>query len=165
MSTVVWDWERVILVGAMLRRETINSDTYIRTPTEVRKHFKRVWPHNRPREILLQHDNARLHTSLKTLGAITKFGWTVLPHPSYSPDLAASNFNLFRDLKNVVCGTKCETNDDVIHAVRIWLHEQDKAWYQQGIHKCTRSLLAMKWAQTLWIESNRHASHCVIFMI
>jgi len=61
--------------------------------------------------------------------AITKFGWTVLPHPSYSPDLAAPNFHLFRDLKNVVCDTKFETNDDVIHIVRTWLHEQDKDWY------------------------------------
>jgi len=65
---------------------------------------------------LLQHDNARPHTSLKTLEAIKKFGWTVLPHPSYSPDLAASNFHLFSDLKKVVCGTKFDTNDDVIHS-------------------------------------------------
>jgi len=40
MITVLWDCEGVILVGAMLRREAINSDTYIRTPTELRKHFK-----------------------------------------------------------------------------------------------------------------------------
>jgi hypothetical protein len=38
----------------------------------------------------------KTHTSLKTLEVITKFGWTVLPHPSYSPDLAASNFHLFK---------------------------------------------------------------------
>jgi len=31
MITAFWDCEGVILVGAMLRRETINSDTYIRT--------------------------------------------------------------------------------------------------------------------------------------
>ena len=97
--------------------------------------------------------------------AITKFGWTVLPHPSYSPDLAASNFHLFRDLKNVVCGTKFETNDDVIHVVRTWLHEQDKAWNQQGIYKRTCSMMAIKWPQNLWIKSNHHSSHCVIFMI
>jgi hypothetical protein len=103
-------------VGAMLRRETINSDTCIRTSTELRKHFKWVWPHKNPRKILLQYDNARPHTSLKTFEAITKFGWTVLPHPSYSPDLAAPNFHLFSNLKKVVCGTKFDTNDDVIHS-------------------------------------------------
>jgi len=107
----------------------------------------------------------QITTSLKTMEAITKFGWTVLPHPSYSPDLAAPNFHLFRDLKNVVCDTKFETNDDVIHIVRTWLHEQDKDWYWQGIHKRTCSLSAIKWPQNLWIESNHYSSHCVIFMI
>lgn len=72
---------------------------------------------------MLQHDNARLHTSLKTLEAIIKFGWTVLLHPPYSPDLEVTNFHLFRDLKDAVCGTEFETNDDVIRIVRTWLLE------------------------------------------
>jgi hypothetical protein len=129
-------------------------------PTELRKHFKRVWTHMNPTEILLLHDNARPHTSLKTLEAIIKFGWTVLPHPPYSPDLEASNFHPFRDLQDAVCGTEFETNDHVIHILRTWLHEQDRVWYWQGLHKCTCSLLAIKWTQTLWIESNHHSSHC-----
>jgi histone-lysine N-methyltransferase SETMAR len=51
-------------------------------------------------EMLLQHDNARSYTSLKSWEAITKFGWTVLPHPLYSPELAPSDFHLFGALKN-----------------------------------------------------------------
>jgi hypothetical protein len=46
-------------------------------------------------------DNARPHTSLKTLEAITKFSWTVLPNPPYSPDVASSDFHLFGALKMV----------------------------------------------------------------
>jgi transposase len=40
-------------------------------------------------QVLFLHDNARQHTSLCTRKAITKIGWTVLPHPPYSPDLAS----------------------------------------------------------------------------
>jgi hypothetical protein len=40
MITVFSDCEGVILVGAMLRRGIINSYTCIKTPTELRKHFK-----------------------------------------------------------------------------------------------------------------------------
>jgi histone-lysine N-methyltransferase SETMAR len=83
---------------------------------------------------LLQHDNARPQTSLKTWEAISKFGWTVLPHPFYSPDLAHSDFHLFGALRNDVCSLKFKTDDDVIGDVRTWPYEQDKEWYRQGIH-------------------------------
>jgi hypothetical protein len=40
MITVFWDCEGVILVDVVLKEETINSNTYIRTLTEFRKHLK-----------------------------------------------------------------------------------------------------------------------------
>jgi histone-lysine N-methyltransferase SETMAR len=68
--------------------------------------------------MLLQNDNARPHTSLKAREAITKFDWTVLPHPPYSPDLAPSDFHLFGALKNSVRRVKFKTDDNVTSAVR-----------------------------------------------
>jgi histone-lysine N-methyltransferase SETMAR len=68
--------------------------------------------------MLLQHDSARPHTSLKTREAITKFGWTVLPHPPYSPDLAPSDFHLLIALKSALHSVKFMTDDNVISAVR-----------------------------------------------
>jgi hypothetical protein len=59
--TVFWDCEGVILVDVILRGMTINSKTYIKSVTELRKPFKQAQPHKNPTEILLQHDNARLH--------------------------------------------------------------------------------------------------------
>jgi hypothetical protein len=57
--------------------------------------FRTVRPHKKFAKILLQHDNARSRTSLKTQEAITKLGWTVLPHSPYSLDLAPSDLHLF----------------------------------------------------------------------
>jgi hypothetical protein len=67
--------------------------------------FRRVGPGKNPAEMFLQHDNARPHTSVRTREHITKMGWTVLPHPSYSPDLAPSDFHLFGSLKDALRGT------------------------------------------------------------
>jgi histone-lysine N-methyltransferase SETMAR len=50
--------------------------------------YQRVRPNRNAGDMLIQHDNARPHTSLRSQEAIAKFGWTVLPHPPYSPDLA-----------------------------------------------------------------------------
>jgi len=63
--------------------------------------------------MLIQHDNAHPHTSLRTQEAISKFGWTVLPHPPYSPDLALSDFHLFGPLKDTLHGTRFEDDESV----------------------------------------------------
>jgi len=44
---------------------------------------------------LLQQDNSRPHTSAATTDAIACLGFTVLPHPEYSQDLAPCDFHLF----------------------------------------------------------------------
>jgi len=75
--------------------------------------------------MLIQHDNAHPHTSLQTQEAITKFGWTVLPHPSHSPDLAPSDFLFLGPLKDALRGTRFEDDESMICAVWTWLHEQE----------------------------------------
>jgi len=67
--------------------------------------------------MLIQHDNARPHTSLRTQEAIAKFGWIVLHHPPYSPDLTPSDFHLFGPLKDSLRGTRFEDDESVIRAV------------------------------------------------
>jgi len=48
MITVFWDCQGVILVDAMPRGETVISNAYIRTLTELRKHLKQVWLQENP---------------------------------------------------------------------------------------------------------------------
>jgi hypothetical protein len=54
--------------------------------------------------VILQHDNARPHTANTTKVAIQELDWEILPHPSYSPDLAPSHYHLFRSLSNNMSG-------------------------------------------------------------
>ncbi|KDR17168.1 hypothetical protein L798_08429, partial [Zootermopsis nevadensis] len=139
----------VILVDVMPRGATINSDAYIRTLKTLKKRFRRVWPHKHPAEILLLHDNARPHTSPRTREEITKLGWTVLPHPPYSPDLAPSDFHLFGPLKDAIRGTRFEDDESVIQAVRTWLRAQDKSWYRQGMHA-----LVSRWRKAVQVDGD-----------
>jgi histone-lysine N-methyltransferase SETMAR len=95
MVTVFWDCDEVILVDVMPRGATINSEAYINTLNKLKKRLRRVRLGKNPAQMLLRHDNARPHTSLRTREHINKMGWTVLPHPPYSPDLPPSDFHLF----------------------------------------------------------------------
>jgi hypothetical protein len=59
--------------------------------------------------LCLLHDNARPHTAEKTTKLLEKFDWENLDHPSYSPDLASSDFHLFPKMKEFF-GDKLKTN-------------------------------------------------------
>jgi hypothetical protein len=79
MATVFWDMEGLLLMDLMPKATTINSEAYVATLTNLHAHLRRVRPHKQMADILLQHDNASPHVSLRTMEAINKFGWTVLP--------------------------------------------------------------------------------------
>ena len=50
---------------------------------------------------------------------IEKFGWTVLPHPQYSPYLAPSDVHLFGPMKNELRGEHFPDSDADIAAVEM----------------------------------------------
>jgi len=86
MCTVFWDRKGVILLDFLEPGQTNNSDRYVTTLTKLKARISRVRQEKKT-SFLLQHDNARPHSSLKT---VEHLGRTVVPHPPYSPDLALS---------------------------------------------------------------------------
>ena len=133
MATVFWDIEGVILVDFMPKGTTINSDAYINTLRKLKAKLRRVRSHLDMSKVLLQHDNAKPHTSLKTREVIASFGWTTVTHPPYSPDLAPSDYHLFGPLKEGVRGQHFTSDQEVKHAVRNWLKMQPADFYKAGI--------------------------------
>jgi hypothetical protein len=85
-------------------------------------------------EILLQHDKALPHTSLETQKELKKLGWTVLPYPPHSPDLAALDFHLFVSLRGAICGETFGSLDEVTEEAKKWLRVQNPDWYTKGIN-------------------------------
>jgi hypothetical protein len=83
MVMVFWDCEGVIFLDVMQTGMTFNSGAYISTLNKMRKRFQSVWPDKNQREMLLQHDNTRPHTSIKDQEAITQLaGWCYCIHPT-----------------------------------------------------------------------------------
>jgi transposase len=63
--------------------------------------------------LLLYHDNAAGHTSLKTTEFVTNNNMVIVPHPPYSPDLAPCEFALFPKLKMKLRGRLSEIMSDI----------------------------------------------------
>ena len=70
-----------------------------------------------------------------TKETIQQLSWEVLTHPPYSPDLAPSDFHLFRSLSNALCGVPF--NNDV--ELKTWLEQfsdsEPTDFYSRGIEK------------------------------
>ncbi|GFX87619.1 uncharacterized protein TNCV_2465121 [Trichonephila clavipes] len=67
--------------------------------------------------VRFHHDNARPHTANRTTALVERFGWEMMSHPPYSPDLAPSDFHLFPELKKNLGGTQFQTDEEVQNAV------------------------------------------------
>ena len=80
---------------------TINLKLYCSQLDRLQEAIKEKRPELINRKgVVFHHDNARSHTSLMTRQKLGELGWEVLMHPSYSPDLAPSDYHLFRSLQN-----------------------------------------------------------------
>ncbi|CAI6370152.1 unnamed protein product [Macrosiphum euphorbiae] len=81
-------------------------------------------------------DNANELTSIPDLSqSSTQFGWDVLDHPPYSPDVAPSDFHMFPALKKHLGGMKLANNEEVHEAVISFLREAAGSWFEEGIQK------------------------------
>jgi len=132
MGAVFWDAEGLILAKFLEPGQAITAARYVQTLHKLRHalHDKRPG-----RNIIILHDSARPHTARLTSEAITKMRWEVLPHPSYSPDLAPSNYHLFGFVKDQLRGQHYETMGAIQKAVCQRLRMAGTEFYRRGIFK------------------------------
>jgi len=92
------------------------------------------------RNLLRRIDACGLMTRQKFL----QLGWDLLPHPPYSPDLAPSDYYLFRSLQKFLNGQTFTTNEDVKNHLDQFFASKDQKFYERGI-----MLLPERWQQVL----------------
>ncbi|GFR72797.1 histone-lysine N-methyltransferase SETMAR [Elysia marginata] len=140
MLAVFWDSEGIVHIEFLKQDYTANSERPISTLRKLKVRLKRVRP---IKHAILHHDNARPHTSRQTEEALHKMNFVVLPHPSYSSDLAPSDFYLFPKLKEHLRGNRYESDEDVEAAVRHWFRQKCVDFFTDGMHQTCTSLAAV----------------------
>lgn len=134
MLCVWWDWQGVLYYELLPSNQTINSEKYRLQLDELKKQIERKRPAlaNRKGVVFLQ-DNARPHVSLTTRQKFLELGWELLPHPPYSPDIAPSDFHLFRSLQNSLNGKKFSSLDDIKNHLEIFFAGKPEKFWKDGI--------------------------------
>jgi histone-lysine N-methyltransferase SETMAR len=97
--------------------------------------------------VVFRQDNARPHVSKMTQQKINTLNWEILDQPPYSPDLAPSDYHLFRSLQNHLNSKKFERFEEVNDAILAYFESKPRSFYKVGIKK-----LVTRWETV--IESN-----------
>ena len=87
------------------RNQTINSDVYCRRLNKLNAAVKEKRSELVNRKgVIFHHDNATPHTSSNTRQKLLRLDWEAMLYPPYSPNLAPSDYYLFRSLQNSLNG-------------------------------------------------------------
>ena len=94
-------------------------------------------------------DNAPIHKSAATLRVMDEIGFDLLDHSPYSPDLAPSDFYIFRHMKKRLRGKHFENADDLREEVNSFLHEQSSDFFKNAF-----SELIVRWQKCVNVNGS-----------
>ena len=88
------------IVGTQLTKSQKLQEFYLEVLRRLRENVRRKRPELwRSGDWFLHHDNTPARTALSVTRYLASLGWTVIPHPLYSLDLAPCHFFLFPTVK------------------------------------------------------------------
>ena len=153
MLSVWWDFKGIVYFELLQRNQTIHSNVYCCQLMKLNKEIKEKWPELPNRKAVIYHqDNTRPHTSLVSRKKLLDLGRGVMPHPPCSPDLALSNYQLFRSLQNHLNGKIFDSNGALKNKLIQFFASKNQTFYESGILKLTE-----RWQKV--IEQN---GQCII---
>ncbi|XP_046836128.1 histone-lysine N-methyltransferase SETMAR-like [Vespa crabro] len=83
--------------------------------------------------IILHHDNALPHIARIMAEKLRQLGWEVLPQPAFSPDIAPSDYHLFRSLQNFLLGKHFNNEECLKNALTEFFKSKSQEFYNRGI--------------------------------
>jgi hypothetical protein len=144
MLTVFVDIHGPLLLEWMLVGATINAQHYCDTLQNLQRAIKNKRPGKLSRGVLMLHNNACPHAAHATRDTLRRFGWGVLDHPPYSPNLFPRKYRVFGPLKKTLKGRRFNSNEAVREAVEQWFNQQPVSFFVEGITK-----LVQRWDKYL----------------
>ena len=135
MLCIWWDQVDVIYYELLKPNKTITGERYriqlMRLSRALRE--KRPQFEQRHEKVILLHDNARPHVAKPVKTYLETLKWNVLPHPPYSPDIAPSDYYLFRSMAHGLADQQFRSYEDIKKWLHSWIASRDEHFYRNGI--------------------------------
>lgn len=145
MMCVWWDVCGVIMMELLPSNTTVNKELYCEQLDRLSTKIKELRP--QIDRVRYQHDNAPAHRARMTSEKLASLGWELLPHPPYSPDLAPSDYHLFRSLQNHIANMRFNNNEQLKTELETFFKEKPQSFYAHGIES-----LQQKWRDVINID-------------
>jgi len=131
-----WDQKGAIYYELLKPGETVTGGRYRQQLIKLNRALKEKRPEwaNRHNKVILLHDNARPHVAKPVQNYLENIGWEILPHTAYSPDLAPSDYHLFRSMQHGLSEQHFNSYEQVKKWIDDWLASKDEQFYRHGIH-------------------------------
>lgn len=135
MLSVWWGTRGVIYWELLPTDTTVTANVYCRQLDRVAQSLK-----GKQDRVYFLHDNARPHIAISTRKKILDLKWTTIRHPAYSPDLAPTDYHLFRSLASFLSEKSFENEDDIKKCLTEFFASKSPDFYRDGIQS-----LAQRW--------------------
>lgn len=151
MLSVWWDQKGIIYYELLKPKQTVTADLYSQQLMRLSEALarKRPWNGKGDRKVILLHDNAKPHVAKKTHATIGRLGWEVLSHPAYSPDLAPSDYHLFRSMEHFFREKTYNDLESIRKDIDQFFELKPASFYEKGIRS-----LPERWEKVIASEGN-----------
>lgn len=137
MLLIWWGVDGVYYHTFLPHGQTINQDYYCQELQNLKNaiHIKKNSLNTRLGGVLFHHDGAPAHRGAKTEAYLKSINWQLLAQPPHSPDLAPSDFYLFRDLQSQLNSTNTvfHSRQEVVEYIDGYIQSKPKEFWSHGI--------------------------------
>ncbi|UYV82729.1 hypothetical protein LAZ67_22000685 [Cordylochernes scorpioides] len=95
-------------------------------------------------KVIYQHDNAQPHVAKVVKETLEVLQLDVLPHPLYSPDIAPSDYHMFRSMTHGLAEQHFTSYEEAKNWVDVWIASKDKEFFQHRIR-----MLPERWEKVI----------------
>jgi len=151
MLCVWWDQKGIIYYELLKPGETVNTERYQQQMIKLNQVLRQKRPEYQKRQhkVILLHDNAPAHAAKRTKETIETFGWEILSHAAYSPDLAPSDYHLFTSMGHALADERFTDYKNVEEWLDEWFSSKEENFFWRAIHK-----LPERWESCVAIDGN-----------